>query len=171
MSLNIGTDCISFAGSDQHIYMSNVTINSEKEFLDYLSQHFDEIKEKAEDLKALQENYALQERKARNRELRNLIKDVRWNRYACIVYWKDGTKTKALWDPCEDFDPEKAILVCIARKMYKDTGLYNEVLEKYSMAGWEEYEKMEAERDEVLKQTDYYWYCRNFDLYPRDEDE
>ena len=42
----------------------------------------------------------------------------------------------------EAFDPEKAILAAMARKLYYDHPVYCEVLRKYADAGWKHYDKM-----------------------------
>lgn len=94
----------------------------------------------------------IDEEKARNRlndRMRQLVKHVHWSGNTCIMYWSDGTTTKAHWNPWEEFDPEKAMLVCMARKLYQGTGVYNEVFEKYDEDGWRHYEKelLEDEQD------------------------
>ena len=76
-----------------------------------------------------------------NKEMRGLVKHVHWSGNTCIVYWNDGTQTKSHWDDLEFFDPEKAILVCMARKLYQNSNIYNEVIKKYADDGWDHYEQ------------------------------
>ena len=54
------------------------------------------------------------------------------------------------------FDAEKAILVCMARKLYGDTNIYNEVLKKYSIEGVKHYAKHFVGVD--LTDADYGWW-------------
>ena len=82
-----------------------------------------------------------------NKFYRNLVKHVHWSGNCCIVYWSDGSQTKAFWDDNEDFDPEKAILVCMARKLFGNTNIYNEVIHKYELDGWIHWEN-ELENNE-----------------------
>ena len=56
------------------------------------------------------------------------------------MYWNDGTQTKARWNNNECFDPEKAMLVCMARKLFNNTSIYNEVIQKYENDSWDHYD-------------------------------
>ena len=115
----------------------------------YIANQWDDIKEKIEDAEARKQHDKLVARQKINRNLRAKVKYVHWSGNTCITYWNDGTQTKARWDSNEPFDPEKAILVCMARKLYLDTNIYNEVLRKYEEDGWQHYEKTVLKDDEV----------------------
>lgn len=106
-----------------------------------IAKNWDVIEEKIEKEKAIKEQSNLKIAQRRNQALRSRVKHVHWSGNTCIMYWNDGTQTKARWDTAEDFDPEKAMLTCIARKYYDDTGIYNEVLRKYAGDGWDHYGK------------------------------
>lgn len=102
-------------------------------------ENYDEFQEAVEAAKKRKAAIELKKIQDRNFELRSMVKHVHWSGNTCITYWNDGTTTKAHWDCNEPFDPEKAILVCMARKLYKDTGLYNEVLYKYCNDGYDHF--------------------------------
>jgi hypothetical protein len=103
---------------------------------DYLAKNWDYILKKKQQIEADKKAQELHMIESRNKRLRNLVKHVNWSGNTCIVYWSDGTYTKSHWNSNEAFDPEKAILVCMARKLYQNTGIYNEVLKKYEDEGY-----------------------------------
>lgn len=47
------------------------------------------------------------------------IEKVIFNEPATIVFWKDGTKTIVKCSPNDEYDREKGLLMCIAKKLYK----------------------------------------------------
>lgn len=65
----------------------------------------------------------------RNKRLRELVKKVILNGDVTVVLWNDGTKTVVRRDKNDIYDPEKAILACMAKKLYENTGIFNEVIE------------------------------------------
>ena len=107
---------------------------------EHIVSNWDNLQEKAKDYEAKREQDKLKGRQVVNKYCRSLVKHVHWSGNTCIMYWSDGTQTKARWDNAEDFDPEKAMLVCMARKLFMNSGIYNEVLEKYKDAGWDHWE-------------------------------
>lgn len=127
-----------------------------------VAENWDVIEKKIEEEKDIKEQSNLKVTQRRNRALRNRVKHVHWSGNTCIMYWNDGTQTKARWDLAEDFDPEKAMLTCIARKYYGDTGIYNEVLRKYEQDGWDHFEKhyMIPEKeydDDIFESSRMFW--------------
>lgn len=102
---------------------------------DYIAKNWDSIQDKIDRKNQEEERKKEEAIRRRNRKLRGRIKHVHWSGNTCIVYWWDNTTTKAHWNDNEPFDAEKAILVCIARKYYENTGLYNEALRKYEEDG------------------------------------
>lgn len=110
-------------------YMDEQTLN-------FLAQNWDDVVQKKEAIEATKKAQELHMIESRNQRLRALVKHVNWSGNTCIVYWSDGTYTKSHWNSNEAFDPEKAILVCMARKLYQNTGIYNEVLKKYQDEGY-----------------------------------
>lgn len=101
-----------------------------------------------EDEVKLQEEEELKKRQEENKFYRSLVKDVKFSGDRCIVFWKDGTKTMSKWNPLDGFDPEKAILVCMARKLYNGNNVFLEVLDEYSDKGWDVYYSMSEEEEE-----------------------
>lgn len=105
-----------------------------------VEDNWDEIQESVKIGLERKEQSELMAKQRFNKEMRGLVKHVHWSGNTCIVYWNDGTQTKSHWDNHEPFDAEKAILVCMARKLYQDSNIYNEVLEKYADDGRKHYE-------------------------------
>lgn len=83
-----------------------------------------------------------------------MVKHVQFSGNRCIIFWNDGTQTKSVWNENEYFDPEKAILAAMARKLYEDTGLYNEVLQKYYNDGLEACEDYLSKKNQKLEDDD-----------------
>lgn len=128
------------ASTSTPIHFNDSGIDDEK-IIDVIVNNWDIISKKMYEAELQEEQRSLKEVQKRNRYYRHLIKYVHWSGRTCVVYWNDGTWTKSHWSPEEFFDPEKAILVCMARKLYGNTNIYNEVLQEYAESGWDHYEK------------------------------
>lgn len=63
-------------------------------------------------------------------DIRRLIKKVKFNPPATIVFWTDNTKTVVKCKG-EDYDPEKGLAICISKKMLGNKGNYYEVFKKW----------------------------------------
>lgn len=63
-------------------------------------------------------------------DIRRLIKKVKFNPPATIVFWTDNTKTVVKCSG-EDYDPEKGLAMCICKKVLGDKGNYYEVFKKW----------------------------------------
>lgn len=63
-------------------------------------------------------------------DIRRLIKNVKFNPPATIVFWTDNTKTVVKCKE-EDYDPEKGLAMCICKKMLGNKGNYYEVFKKW----------------------------------------
>ena len=63
-------------------------------------------------------------------DIRRLIKKVKFNPPATIVFWTDNTKTVVKCSG-EDYDPEKGLAMCICKKMLGNKGNYYEVFKKW----------------------------------------
>lgn len=63
-------------------------------------------------------------------DIRRLIKNVKFNPPATIVFWTDNTKTVVKCNG-EDYDPEKGLAMCICKKVLGDKGNYYEVFKKW----------------------------------------
>lgn len=59
------------------------------------------------------------------------IKDVIFNCPATIVLWEDGTKTVVKTQGDDTYDPEKGLAMAICKKLYGNTGSYNDKLTKW----------------------------------------
>lgn len=63
-------------------------------------------------------------------DIRRLIKNVKFNPPATIVFWTDNTKTVVKCNG-EDYDPEKGLAMCICKKVLGNRGNYYEVFKKW----------------------------------------
>lgn len=52
-------------------------------------------------------------------DLQSLIKDVKFNPPATIVFWNDGTKTVVKSSEFDDYDPEKGFMLCVMKYLLK----------------------------------------------------
>ena len=59
------------------------------------------------------------------------IKNVIFNDPATIVFWEDGTKTVVKCQDGDEFDPEKGLVMAIAKKAYGNKGNYCNKLKKW----------------------------------------
>lgn len=61
---------------------------------------------------------------------RYAIKRVIVNKPAVIVYWADGTKTVVKKQKGDKWDPEKGVAMAICKRLYGNTGRYNDVIKR-----------------------------------------
>ena len=59
------------------------------------------------------------------------IKNVIFNDPATIVFWEDGTKTVVKCQDGDEFDPEKGLVMAIAKKAYGNKGSYCNKMKKW----------------------------------------
>lgn len=59
------------------------------------------------------------------------VKKVIFNNPATIVFWSDGTKTIVKCQEGDTFDQEKGLALCFMKKIYGNTGCFNDVFKKY----------------------------------------
>lgn len=55
------------------------------------------------------------------------IERVICNDPATVVIWSDGTKTVVKCQDGDEYDPEKGLALCVAKKYFGNTGKYNDV--------------------------------------------
>ena len=60
------------------------------------------------------------------------VEKVIYNDPATIVIWNDGTKTVVKCHEGDRYDPEKGFLLCCAKKLFGNTGRYNDVMRKHA---------------------------------------
>lgn len=65
-------------------------------------------------------------------DTRFIIQDVIYNPPATIVKWKDGTKTVVKCNEGDEYDWEKGLALCVMKKIYGNTGKYNNIFKKYA---------------------------------------
>ena len=59
------------------------------------------------------------------------VEKVIFNDPATVVYWNDGTRTVVKCQPEDTFDCEKGFLLACCKKMFGNTGRYNNILAEY----------------------------------------
>ena len=59
------------------------------------------------------------------------IKNVIFNPPATVVYWSDGTKTVVKCSPNDKFDPEKGLVMAIAKRCANNSGSYYKEIQKW----------------------------------------
>ena len=52
------------------------------------------------------------------------------NNPATIVFFDDGTKTVVKKQNCDEWDPEKGVAMAICKRLYGNTGRYNDVIKR-----------------------------------------
>lgn len=73
----------------------------------------------------------LRKTQMQNKRLRAMIKKVIFSGNRTIIMWNDGTKTVTQCHELDVYDKEKGILACMAKKLYENTNLFNEVIQEY----------------------------------------
>lgn len=68
----------------------------------------------------------------------NAITKVIFNEPATVVYWIDGTKTVVICQEGDVYDRRTGLLLCCAKKLFGNTGRYNDILAKALDEGGEE---------------------------------
>lgn len=63
------------------------------------------------------------------------VKKVVFNDPATVVYWIDGSKTVVKRSEDDEWDPEKGLLLCFMKRMFGNTGRYNDVLKEWMREG------------------------------------
>lgn len=59
------------------------------------------------------------------------IKQVIFNNPATVVFWSDGTKTVVKCSENDTFDPEIGLAMAICKKVFGNTGAYNNVFKRW----------------------------------------
>lgn len=68
----------------------------------------------------------------------NAITKVIFSEPATVVYWIDGTKTVVICQEGDVYDRRTGLLLCCAKKLFGNTGRYNDILAKALDEGGEE---------------------------------
>ena len=95
----------------------------------------------------------LREKQIKNKRLRDMVKKVIINKPCTIIMWNDGTKTVTQCHELDSYDPEKGILACMAKKLYENTNLFNEIVQEYVDFNTYNIEPKENERLEQAKKA------------------
>lgn len=85
--------------------------------------------------------------KATNKYSKFSIKRVIFNAPATIVLWADGTKTVVKCGEKDEYDPEKGLAMCIAKKALGNEGNYYNVFKKWLPEESKEDSKQETNTD------------------------
>lgn len=63
------------------------------------------------------------------------VEKVVYNDPATVVMWSDGTKTVVKCHEGDVYDEETGFLLCCAKKLFGNTGKYNDVLAEHVQGG------------------------------------
>lgn len=63
---------------------------------------------------------------------KHMIKEVIYNDPATVVVWADGVKTVVRCQDGDVYDKRTGLLMCIAKRSFGNTSVYNDVLNKYA---------------------------------------
>lgn len=80
----------------------------------------------------------------------NII-NVIYNPPATIVLWNDNTKTVVKCEDGTEYDKEMGLYMCLAKKLFGNTGRYNRILDKWC---WSKLEEEEACADNAKNDQD-----------------
>ena len=109
--------------------------------------------EAKEAMERAEEESKLLQAQLQNKRLRAMVKKVIFSGDRTIIMWNDGTKTVTQCHEFDVYDKEKGILVCMAKKLYENTNLFNEVIQEYVGFDACNIESEENERLEQAKKT------------------
>lgn len=87
--------------------------------------------EAKEAMERQEEESKLLQAQLQNKRLRAMVKKVIFSGDRTIIMWNDGTKTVTQCHELDVYDKEKGILACMAKKLYENTNLFNEVIQEY----------------------------------------
>ena len=69
----------------------------------------------------------------RSRSQHDTIKKIIFNQKACIVFWKDGTKTIVKRKENDKFDKYAAVAQAIAKHLYGSTSAFHKMVDSVSV--------------------------------------
>lgn len=61
------------------------------------------------------------------------VVNVIYNDPATVVIWDDGSKTVVKCQEGDIYDPRVGLLMCFAKKLFGNTGRYNDVIREWSV--------------------------------------
>ena len=117
-----------FTVSDKSCYVGVTNSNANYNVTPEYVRAFYEAKEAME---RTQEESKLLQAQLQNMRLRAMVKKVIFSGDRTIIMWNDGTKTVTQCHELDMYDKEKGILACMAKKLYENTNLFNEVIQEY----------------------------------------
>ena len=109
--------------------------------------------EAKEAMERAEEESKLLQAQLQNKRLRAMVKKVIFSGDRTIIMWNDGTKTVTQCHEFDVYDKEKGVLACMAKKLYENTNLFNEVIQEYVDFDACNIESEENERLEQAKKT------------------
>ena len=117
-----------FAISDTDYYVGVVNSNT---CYNVTSEHVQAFYDAKERMEREVKEAELRKTQIQNKRLRAMVKKVIFSGDRTIIMWNDGTKTVTQCHELDAYDKEKGILACMAKKLYKNTNLFNEVVRAY----------------------------------------
>lgn len=110
--------------------------------------NYEILKKKYEEAVRREEKRKKERNRLKNKNLRELVKDIVFSGPCTIIFWSDGTKTMVRCTDEDYYDQEKGILACMAKKLFGNTHVYNDILKEY--VDEEDSDLVELERENIL---------------------
>lgn len=71
------------------------------------------------------------------------IKKVIWNDKACVVIWKDGTKTVVKCQEGDDWNGEVGLMAAFSKKLFGNDNTFNKIINRYCSPFFDEDERVQ----------------------------
>lgn len=71
------------------------------------------------------------------------VKKVIWNKNACVVLWKDGTKTVVKCQEGDQWNNEVGLMAAFSKKLFGNDNTFNKVLNRYCSVFFHEDERIQ----------------------------
>lgn len=71
------------------------------------------------------------------------VKKVIWNDKACIVIWKDGTKTVVKCQEGDDWSGEVGLMAAFSKKLFGNDNTFNKIINRYCSPFFDEDERVQ----------------------------
>lgn len=71
------------------------------------------------------------------------IKKVIWNKNACVVLWRDGTKTVVKCQEGDQWNNEVGLMAAFSKKLFGNDNTFNKVLNRYCSVFFHEDERIQ----------------------------
>ena len=117
--------------STQYTYLGGREINTNDMSMSEKYDLWKALDDSRKKHEQLVKDETLRQTQRRNKELRGEIVDVKFSGDRTIVFFKDHTKVIVQCQEGDTFDKEKGLAMACMKKLFKNTGVFNDVLRKW----------------------------------------